>query len=197
MKSGKFKLEGRDVFYIHNEIEKPIAFVFIHGRNQTAKTWEDSGTLGFLADNGISAVSINLPKYLSKYGYDTELQPETWLKEVYNQLHITNPILVSASTGSECALPFFLSNPKRVIGFIGIGCTNLKQYAKFYPKVNTPVVSVCGEKDTQSFKDSGKIFSEKVRRGEYVEIKDSGHYPHLEKPEEFHELLLKYFNQLI
>ena len=195
MKSGKFKLDARDVFYIHNEVQKPVEVVLLNGIRHTAKMWDDTGTLRMLADNGYSAMSINLPQYIRNYGYDSDLQPDVWLREVYNKLHILKPILVCPSSASECALPFAIKHPSRISAFVGVAPVDLKKYRAGYPRMAIPVLAIWGEHDNVVPTSDGKNFISAVPMGEYREIENIGHNPQVENPSEFNEILLDFISK--
>jgi len=193
MKSGKIVIEkSSPTFYIHNEVKKPISVVFLHGTTHTAKIWEDSGSLKALADAGYSAISINLPGYIKNYGYNSELLPDVWLRAAYDKLHILKPILVCASGSSICALPFMAKHPTRISGFVGVAPANLESHKTLYPNLTIPVLAIWGKNDNFIANNDGKIFAQVTKNGEYKEIPDAGHSPHVDQPEAFNDILLDF-----
>ena len=60
------------------------------------------------------------------------------------------------------------------------------------PAINIPTLIVWGEDDKTTPLDSAYVFKEKIKNSEISVIKDAGHFPFLDQPNKFSEILLNF-----
>lgn len=190
MKNYKVAVDGRHYYYIHNGVQKAPSVVLLHGKNTTAKTWEDVGTMKALADAGHSAIALNMP------GEDTDLYPESWLLECMNQLKIKTPIMVTPSLSTEYIIPYIRETAERISAWVSVANMHLDKYYELYPDIKFPVMAIWGEMDKYAPVEYAKKLAEEVQNGQYKIIKGAMHSPFQTNPTEFNKVLVEFINSL-
>ncbi|CAM5167049.1 unnamed protein product [Natator depressus] len=178
---------------------KRLEVVFLHGQAFTSKTWEDLGTLTLLSEEGYRSVAIDLPGYGNSPLSDsvsTEQGRVAFLLRVLKELGIQRPVLISPSMSGHYSVPFVLVHGAQLKGFVPIAPVGTQEYtAQQYQQVQTPTLIIYGERDsglgTQSLQSLQQLPKHKV-----VVLPDAGHACYLEKPREFHEVLLAFLGEL-
>jgi abhydrolase domain-containing protein 14 len=194
MKSGTVAVGGRNVYYIHNDVKATPQVVFFHDKKHNAKIWQDVGTMGLLAKNGISAISINSPTHYPSH--DTDLTPAAWVREVLFTMKIANVVIVSPSDSTEYTIPYMIDSPRNIKGFISVANTNLNKFVHPFARQLVPVLAIWGENDKVVDKRQGQDFILSLKNGEYKEMPDCGHNCFLQKPEEFNQVVLEFVNKI-
>ncbi|XP_007061901.2 protein ABHD14A isoform X3 [Chelonia mydas] len=178
---------------------KRLEVVFLHGQAFTSKTWEDLGTLTLLSEEGYRSVAIDLPGYGNSPLSDsvsTEQGRVAFLLRVLKELGIQRPVLISPSMSGHYSVPFVLVHGAQLKGFVPIAPVGTQEYtAQQYQQVQTPTLIIYGERDSglgaQSLQSLQQLPKHKV-----VVLPDAGHACYLEKPREFHEVLLAFLGEL-
>jgi len=198
MKRAKVMIQGTPAFYIHNRVRKIPSVVFLHGEGFNAKTWVDTESMQMLADNGISAISMDLPNTL--HSYTTNLYPETWLKAFLDRTKIFNPVIVTPSIAGSYTIPFMFKNKSRISGLVAVAPVDLQKYQGKYASLNIPVLAIWGEEDTTVPVNYGDSLIGEIKNGngskkdksKIKKIKNAGHAPFMDNPKEFNDILLDF-----
>lgn len=64
---------------------------------------------------------------------------------------------------------------------------------KYLKQVNVPTLVIAGEKDYFFNVEDVKAVAKEIDKSEFREIKESGHLPNMEKPEEFNKLIREFY----
>ncbi|XP_013919349.1 PREDICTED: uncharacterized protein LOC106546883 [Thamnophis sirtalis] len=175
-----------------------LAVVFLHGQSFSSKTWETLGTLALLAENGYRAVAIDLLGYGSSprsTSIATAKGHISFLEQVFKELGLQKPILISSSMSGRYSIPFLFSSGEQLKGFVSIAPVGTKDFtAQQYQQVEIPLI-IYGQRDTdlgiQSLESLQQIPKSKV-----VMLLGAGHACYLDKPQEFHKALLSFLSEL-
>ncbi|XP_039198551.1 protein ABHD14A isoform X1 [Crotalus tigris] len=176
-----------------------LAVIFLHGQSFTSKTWETLGTLALLAENGYRAVAIDLPGYGNSprsTSAGTAKGRISFLEQVFKELGLQKPILISSSMSGRYSIPFLFSSGERLKGFVSIAPVGTKDFtAQQYQQVETPTLIIYGQRDTDLGVQSLQSLQQ-IPRSRVVMLLGAGHACYLDKPQEFHKALLSFLSEL-
>ncbi|NWW95130.1 ABHEA protein, partial [Rhynochetos jubatus] len=119
-----------------------------------------------------------------------------FLDHVLRELGMRRPVLVSPSMSGRFALPFLLARGDRLAGFVPVAPVGTKDYAaEQYRQVQTPTLILYGDRDA-SLGPQALQSLRHLPRHRVAVLPDAGHACYLDKPEDFHRLLLGFLRQL-
>lgn len=117
-------------------------------------------------------------------------------------LPLVEPIVKSWYDGSDAAddndLKGFTASMVRrtsVEGFTGAAAViKTLDFAPELKKIKAPTLVIAGEKDTCTFVEESRFIAQKIPNADYTEISGAGHQSALQKPHEFHKILLQHLS---
>lgn len=71
-----------------------------------------------------------------------------------------------------------------------------RRLSRWVHTIDTPTLIVCGAKDRMLREGHSRALAERMPRATYVEIPNAGHYPYLEQPEAFFEVVSDFYTTL-
>nr|XP_060621823.1 protein ABHD14A [Anolis sagrei ordinatus]XP_060621824.1 protein ABHD14A [Anolis sagrei ordinatus] len=176
-----------------------MAVIFLHGQTFTSKIWEELGTLALLSVNGYRAVAIDLPGYGdSPKSSASETGPGrvAFLKQVFKELGLQKPVLISSSVSGRYSIPFLLSSGDQLRGFVPIAPVVSKEFtAQQFQQVKTPTLIIYGEHDNGLGRQSLPSLQQ-IPKSKVVMLPEAGHACYLDQPKEFHKALLNFLSEL-
>uniref|UniRef100_A0A8C6YWY1 Protein ABHD14A n=1 Tax=Nothoprocta perdicaria TaxID=30464 RepID=A0A8C6YWY1_NOTPE len=165
--------------------------LLLHGQAFTSKTWETLGTLALLAEEGYRAVAIDLPGRSARSRGRVAL-----LDHVLRELALRRPVLVSPSMSGRFAVPFLLARGARLAGFVPIAPAGTAEHpAQRYRQLQTPTLIVYGDGDA----GLGPRALRRLRllpRHRVAVLRGAGHACYVQRPRDFHSVLLAFLRQL-
>ncbi|XP_077181992.1 protein ABHD14A isoform X3 [Paroedura picta] len=179
--------------------ENRLEVIFLHGQSFSSKTWEELGSLALLSESGHRAIAIDLPGYGEtprSTALETVQSRVAFLQQIFKELKLQRPVLVSSSMSGRYSIPFLLASGEQLKGFVPIAPVGTKDFTiQQYQKVQTPTLIIYGEHDTalgiQSLQSLQQIPKSRV-----VILPGAGHACYLDKPQEFHKALLNFLGEL-
>lgn len=114
------------VHYLEAGTADGLPIILLHGASFRAATWQQAGTLARLAEAGYRALAIDLPGFGESPG--AEVDEETWLAELVEQLDVERPVVVSPSMSGRLSLPLLTGHPDRLSGFVAVAPVGLSEY---------------------------------------------------------------------
>lgn len=203
-KEGTVGSEEQQLFYrLMEPTEQPpkLSVLLLHGIRFSSKTWLDLGTLQRLAEAGYKAVAIDLPglgnsKEATAPASVGDLAPDGFLLSVLKGLELGPIVIISPSLSGMYSLPFLFGHNELVKGFIPVApiCTE-KFSGEQYASVQTPTLIVYGEEDKPmgmaSFSNLKNLANHRVHI-----MKGAPHACYLSDPEEWHQTILEFLQNL-
>ncbi|KAM6169674.1 protein ABHD14A [Rhynchocyon petersi] len=173
--------------------------VLLHGKAYNSHTWEQLGTLQLLSQRGYRAVALDLPGFGNSAPSEeakTEAGRAELLQRVLQDLKVQNAVLVSPSLSGRYALPFLMRDHQKLHGFVPIAPTSTQNFTQEqYWAVKTPTLIVYGELDRilalESLRQLRHLPNHSV-----VKLRDAGHACYLQKPQDFHHVLISFLDHL-
>jgi pimeloyl-ACP methyl ester carboxylesterase len=211
------KIEGLSIRYWTNvgglggDDKKRKSVVLFHGNGSSLDSWKKTKTLEELSSKGYRVFAIDLPA--GKGSMSDKISPNVLKNDPDRILMIIDKLfdaldvgdsafaIVGPSMGGGFALAYALSRPKRVGALILVSPSvyRIAEHEKSkLSDLKIPVLLLWGERDSVFPLDEfGKSLKETLPRAKLVVVKQAGHGAHLEKPDEFNELLLDFLSEVM
>uniref|UniRef100_A0A670IN10 Protein ABHD14A n=1 Tax=Podarcis muralis TaxID=64176 RepID=A0A670IN10_PODMU len=173
------------------------SLIFLHGQSFNSKKWEELGTLALLSENGYRAIAIDLPgeNKLSST-VETAQGRVAFLQQVFKELGLQQPVLISSSMSGRYSIPFLLASGEQLKGFVPIAPVGTKDFTtQQYQQVKIPTLIIYGERDTGLGTQSLQSLQQ-IPKSRVVMLLGAGHACYLDKPQEFHKALLNFLGEL-
>lgn len=175
-----------------------LHILLLHGMRFSSKDWVQINTLSILAKHGYRVIAMDLPGYGKssyKVGVSRESKSE-FLWKFIDKTELHSPVIVSPSMSGSFSLSYLAaSKPAKAfvsIAVVGTDKISIDDYAHF-----PPTLIVQGSEDKSIGKTSTGILSSNLPDHSVELIKGAGHACYLDKPEEFHDLLLKFLQDIV
>ena len=179
--------------------------VLFHGNAFSLDNWISIGTIKLLEKAGYPVYAIDLPS--GKGSKSTKVEKKRVedyvpiLERVFKKLEIgtksSQVVIVGPSMGGSFALAYDLAHQDVVSGLVLIAPSLRSLEESQLSQIETPVLLVWGEKDSVFPLDEyGRNLKNIMPRSRLLILKGAGHAAYLDKPEEFHELLIDFLNDI-
>ena len=171
--------------------------LLLHGMSFSSNNWVEINTLNILASSGYRVIALDLPGYgKSTYKLDTALSRGEFLWQFIKKTGLDSPVIVSPSMSGTFSLSY-LADAKPAKGFVAIAIVGtdkiaVKDYAHF-----PPTLIVRGSRDVNLGVTSTNILHENLPQNSVKVIEDAGHACYLDKPGEFHAMLLGFLQTIM
>ncbi|MEQ8972189.1 MAG: alpha/beta hydrolase [Coleofasciculus sp. C1-SOL-03] len=190
IQSQSLPIQGATIHYRDAGNPTSSSVLFLHGASFSSQTWQDIGSLKFLAEKGYRAVAIDLPGY----GQSQEIadSPEAFLREFIEKLNLQNPIIVSPSMSGKYSLPFIAKYPELLNGLVAVAPVGISQLSSQLQGIELPILAIWGSDDQiVPIAEADKLL-QAMPNGQKVILADAGHACYMNKTDEFHEHLLEF-----
>lgn len=188
------EIDQAKVHYCVDGPETGPAVLLLHGASFSSQTWEELGTLEVLAKAGFRVYAIDLPGF-----GQSEPNPgvsSRWLSKLLRMLSLQSTVIVSPSMSGRVALPLAIENPELVAGLVAIAPVGIPRHLDDLPRITCPVLAVWGQNDKLIPLAQADQLASAVQEGQTAILEGAGHAAYLDKPDQFHDLLLKFLQQL-
>jgi abhydrolase domain-containing protein 14 len=184
---------------------KPLVVLF-HGYSFSLDDWIRIGTPKILSSHGYSSVAIDLPS--GKASQSDKLAkidlPEVaaLLQRVLAELGWSSArgrklVIVGPSMGGGFALSIALEAPAFTAGLVLIAPSTRGLSMESLETLDIPTLLIWGERDNVfPLEEHARDLKNTLPRSKLLIIKGAGHAAYLDKPEEFHELLLDFLEEI-
>ncbi|MGQ4891050.1 MAG: alpha/beta fold hydrolase [Candidatus Njordarchaeia archaeon] len=192
------EIDGLKIRY--REVNKGLepAVLLLHGMAFSVDTWVDLGTLDFLAKERIHAIALDLPGFGKSEGKRLNRgKAAIFLKEFLSKIGIEKPIIAGPSMGGGVALRYAIEF-NNVSGLVLIAPAGLNDeyIVENLSKIRAPTLIFWGTKDRVFPIKMSSILTEKLVEAKMVICEEARHPCYLDKPDLFHDELLKFIKQV-
>jgi abhydrolase domain-containing protein 14 len=185
------------------DYSKPVVLLF-HGFSFTSDVWTQTGIDQVLTENGFSYLAIDLPKgkatrsdRFSKKNFSDYVP---FLKKVvahFVDLEKSRLVLLGASMGGGFALSYALENKDKISGLVLVAPSLTGIDEDSLSELDAPALLVWGERDNIfPVAEYGKRLKETLPSAKLLIIKGAGHAAYLDRPQEFHDLLADFLDEI-
>ncbi|MFI5421491.1 MAG: alpha/beta fold hydrolase [Nitrososphaerales archaeon] len=197
------RVRARPSAKLGEDYAKPVVLLF-HGFSFSLDVWADTGILQLLSDRGYSYLAMDLPKgnasRSDKFGRKNFSDYILFLNKALSHfldLEKAKFVLLGASMGGGFALALALENQKRISGMVLIAPSIKGISEESLGELDVPTLLIWGERDTIFPVDEyGNRLKEIMPRSKLLIIKGARHAAYLDKPQEFHELLVDFLDEI-
>lgn len=187
-------LEGGALHWVEEGPEGGLAVVLLHGAQYDSTVWRDIGTLSRLASSGYHAIAVDLPGFGRS---DSVFQPsEDVLPSVLATIGVGQPVVVAPSMSGLFAIPYAIDRRDGLAGLVAIAPSGIRNFADEMRRIRTPTLLVWGEGDTIVPLLMAETMQRAIRRSELQVIAGAGHAAYIDRPEQFHQILLGFLATL-
>ncbi len=187
--------------------EKP-RLVFFHGYSFSIDNWKSIGTLDLLSKQGYSVYAVDLPSGKAtksdKMWREKKMDYIPVLEKIFESIGLRSlkasggPIvLVGPSMGGGFALAYALAHPKEVSALVLISPSVKSLEDEDLNNLKMPVLLLWGDKDNVfPVEEYGRSLKKSLVHSRLVILRNAGHAAYLEKPDEFHEILSEFLDEI-
>lgn len=168
--------------------------VLLHGLKFTAHTWQETGTLDSLAENGCHAVALDMPGFGKSEACSEE--QDTVLAGVIDQETTGKPVLLGPSMGGRIALEFALDHPEKIGALILVGAVGVEENRSRLAGIKVPTLLIWGGEDQVSPLANSDLLLSKIAGSIRIIIDGAPHPCYLDQPETFHRAMLDFLSSL-
>jgi len=175
-----------------------VPVLFLHGYSFTGRTWDETGVLDKLSDEGYPWAAPDMP-----YGRRTECTKHTRnvlfnvaaAKAAVDQLlGGQSPVIVGASLGGRIAVHYAVRHEVKGLFLLAPAVRPDDNVWDLLRVLKAPAVIVAGTKD--QIVPSSLLEKLAAQMGARLLVYDAGHAMYLEQPERFVEDLLEFLGQV-
>lgn len=174
-----------------------LDILLLHGMRFTSNNWVEIDTPNILASSGYRVIALDLPGFgKSTYKLDTShVSKGEFLWQFIKKTGMDSLVIVSPSMSGTYSLSY-LASKKPAKGFVPVAVVGsdkipVKDYAYF-----PPTLIVRGSRDVTIGETSTNILHEHLPQNSVKVIDDAGHACYLDKPDEFHAMLLRFLQTI-
>ena len=197
------KLRVRTSYSLGSTPSKPVLVLF-HGYSFSLDEWEKIGTLAELSLHEIPYVALDLPKGKSTKSQKREESNLSdyvpLLRDVFRNVGVdpsSKLIIVGPSMGGGFALQYAIENKNQVVGLALIAPSLSGVDIASLETLDIPTLLIWGDKDSVfPVEEQGRELKALLPRSKLLIIKGARHPAYLDRPQEFHDLLLDFVDEI-
>jgi pimeloyl-ACP methyl ester carboxylesterase len=178
------------VHYLVAGPEAGAEVMLLHGQRFTSDVWVRTGTIILLAERGYRVIAVDLPG--SGKSEQTKQDVDKWLSVAVRELCHGRPVVVAPSMSGRYALPFLVSEPDRLAGFVAAAPAALEPFRAKLAGLKVPTLAIWGSKDTVVPPEQADWILKAIPNARRVIIPGARHASYLSNPNEFHDELLQF-----
>jgi len=187
-----------------NDYSKPIVLLF-HGYSFSLDVWESTSTFNALSQHGLPYVGVDLPKGKATKSQKVERESlsdyvpllNDLIRELGVDLDKSKFVIIGPSMGGGFALAFALENADKVVGLVLVAPSLSGVDEEALENLEIPVLLVWGDKDNVfPVEQYGRKLKQLLPKSKLLILKGARHPAYLDRPQEFHELLFDFIEEI-
>jgi abhydrolase domain-containing protein 14 len=194
IRSRSVKVRGIDIHYLEAGASNAPWLLLLHGASFQARTWQEIGTLDFLANKGYSSIAVDLPGY-GDSGRVTG-SPEEFLPALRAKLELHRPIAISPSMSGRYSLPWVVEHSEQLSGFVAVAPVGISSYRDRLQGIALPTLAIWGSNDRVVPVEQADLLVQLMPNARKVILENAGHACYLHATDEFHQHLLQFLEDL-
>jgi abhydrolase domain-containing protein 14 len=197
------KVRTRHSPSLGKDYSKSVVLLF-HGFSFSLDVWTETGTDLILSDHGFPYLAIDLPKgkasksdKFSKKNFSDYVPFLNKVLSHFVDLEKSKFVFIGASMGGGFALAYALQHPERISALVLIAPSLSGISEDSLAELNVPTLLVWGERDNIfPVEEYGKRLKEILPASKLLIIKGARHAAYLDRPQEFHDLLTDFLEEI-
>jgi len=194
MKEKNITVDGCELHILETGDAGKKEVVLLHGLKFQAATWQETGTLAALADNGYRGIALDMPGFGGSPACDAE--QDAVLAGVIEAETSGSPVLLGPSMGGRIALEFAINHPGAVSALILVGAVGVEENQDRLAAIEVPTLLIWGSEDQISPLTNSEILLAELKNVRRVIIDGAPHPCYLDQPDAFHRAVLEFLASL-
>lgn len=194
IKSQFVNIKGSKIHYLETGDLSTYSVLLLHGASWNSQTWQDIGTLRFLAEKGYRAIAVDLP------GYGTSQRisgsKELFLNDFIEELNLKKPVIVSPSMSGIYSLPLVFSHWDKLRGFVAVAPVGISGFRNQLKGIELPTLAIWGSNDNIVPVKQADLLLKIMPNAQKVILPNAGHRSYLKATHEFHEHLSNFLDKV-
>ena len=183
-------LKDVKIHYLEAGENNDKSVLFLHGASFSAQTWQEIGTLKFIAEQEYRAVAVDLPGYGKSARRSSS--NSKFILEIMAVLDLNKPVLVSPSMSGNYSLPFIAEKSDRLSGFVPIAPVGISFFTQQVEAIALPTLIFWGSNDNIVPIEQADELLKVLPNAEKIVLEKAGHACYMRATKEFHEHLIKF-----
>jgi pimeloyl-ACP methyl ester carboxylesterase len=186
-------IQGAQIHYLESGRPDANPVLFLHGASFSAQTWQELGTLAFLAEQGYRAVAVDLPGF----GRSEKVvgTPQAFLLKLLQRLNLKQPVLVSPSMSGKYSLPVVANYPEKLAGFVPVAPVGIPTLEKQLQDIELPTLAIWGSNDRIVPVEQADRLGQLMPNAAKLILENAGHACYMHAPAEFQQALLQFLER--
>ena len=189
--------------YLSANLSQPVVVLF-HGFSFNLDVWSKTGTYEELTRRSIPFLGVDLPR-----GKETKTQKKNLpklsdyvpiLENLFRDAGISvgaKMIIVGPSMGGAFALTYAMERKDQVLGLILVAPSLSGVNEESLESLDLPVLLIWGDQDTIfPVEENGRAIKQTLSCSKLLIVKGARHPVYLDRPNEFHELVFDFIEEL-
>lgn len=194
IKSQFVNVKGAKIHYLEAGDNTTYPVLLLHGASWNSQTWEDIGTLRFLAEKGYQAIALDLPGYGTSERISES--KELFLNDFLEELNFKKPIVVSPSMSGIYSLPLVVSHWDNLRGFVAVAPVSISKYSKQLKGIELPTLAIWGSNDHIVPVKQADLLLTIMPKTQKVILANAGHRCYLDDTDNFHRYLSNFLDKV-
>ncbi|WP_051305835.1 alpha/beta fold hydrolase [Desulfogranum mediterraneum] len=186
--------DGCPVHYLEAGDPAGPVVVLLHGMKFNAATWQELGTIEFLAGLGYRVIAADMPGFGNSPA--AERPPVEVLERFLAALSLSQLTLVGPSMGGRTTLEYALADQSRLQGLVLVGAVGVAENKERLSEIAVPLLAIWGGEDAVSPVVLSELLVEQVVAARRVIFPGAPHPCYLEQTDQFHETLKEFLSSL-
>ena len=182
---------------------KAVVILF-HGASFSIDDWKKIGTMDILGQRSIPYLAVDLPRGKASKSQKKELPQMSSYVPIMEGLFRASGIgarskmiIVAPSMGGAFALQYAIERDSQIAGLVLIAPSLSGINKKSLANLETPVLLIWGDGDNVfPVEQYGRELKDLLPRAKLLIIKGARHPAYLDRPEEFHDLLFDFVDEV-
>ncbi|WP_028582533.1 alpha/beta fold hydrolase [Desulfogranum japonicum] len=184
------KLQHCEIHYLSAGPADGPVVVLLHGMKFKAETWQQLGTLEYLAGLGLKVLAVDMPGFGKSPACDQV--PVEVLAEYIQALDLPTVTLIGPSMGGRIALEFTLQHGRLIDRLVLVGAVGVEENRQELHKIQQAVLILWGEQDQVSSPAMSDILLKEIVNSERIFFVNAPHPCYLDQPDKWHAELKKF-----
>lgn len=188
--SNTVSVDGCTLHYLEAGEGGEEVIVLLHGMKFNAETWQELGTMDFLAAQGFKVVAVDMP------GFGKSPECEKVSVEILHAflqvMSLSKVILIGPSMGGKTSIEYAVTHGNNLAALVVVGAVGVEENKSRLARIQVPTLIVWGSEDAVSPLAMSDMLVEELADSQRVIIDGAPHPCYLDQPDQWHDALKKF-----
>jgi pimeloyl-ACP methyl ester carboxylesterase len=194
LRTSTIDVDGVRIHLLEQGSSSAPCVLLLHGQAFRAATWQELGTLAFLAEHGWRAVAVDLPGFGESRS--SPAPPAEFLEGLFVALALERAVVVSPSMSGRFSLPVLAEHASRFAGFVPIAPVGIDAFAGPQDGASVPTLVLWGGADVVIPVAKAEDLAARIPDARISVIEGASHPCYIDAPARFHADVLAFLESL-